>query len=255
MFVAGFESCVPRSDFSVKRLLEAEFCSLEWVALSHVQRRDAQGRIIVCRKRGAYPVAGMIRCAECGRFAPADLGRQVCVDCRVEIDVRRFSKRLANLDRDDHVVLLALSWRRPPWAHDWLKEGMPVAQAGLDEGLLTDAHEQDGESSIDEADLFDGQLASDQTWGPGPSLRELRAQLRRRFLERYTTRKGRQRVRVKRHGAGCRMVLLTEASEALQKEIAYYEAKGIIHPSARRVSNPHDWRERPLPMPGRRRGR
>lgn len=250
MIAEEFESCVRRSDFSVKRLLETEFCSLEWVAVSHVQRRDVRGRIIVCRKRGAYPVEGMIRCAECGRFAPADLGRQVCVDCRVEIDLRRFHKWMVDLDCDDRIVLLAIYWCRPPRAYDWITEGMLAPHAGLDDGVLTDANEYVGESLIDEADLFDGHLESDQKWGNSPSSRDPLAQLRRRFLEPYTTKTGERRVRVKRRGAGCRMVLLAEDSNALQKEIEYYHAKGIIVPSARRVSNPHDRRDRPLPMPG-----
>ena len=250
MIAGDFESCVRRSDFSIKRLLETEFCSLEWVALSHAQRRDPQGRIFVCRKRGAYPVEGMIRCAVCGRSAPPDFGREMCVDCRVEIDVRRFHEWLDKVDRDDRLFLLTIYWRRPPRARDWLKEWMLVPQIGLDEGMLADASDRVGRSLINEADLFDGHLESDQKWGNEPHARDLRTQLRRRFLERYTTKTGDRRTRVKRRGAGCRKAMLDEGTKALQKEIDYYHAKQSIVPRARRVSNPYDRREQPLPMPG-----
>jgi hypothetical protein len=248
--VERFESCVRQSEFAPQRLLETEFCSPWWLTASHVRRRDRQGRIVVCRKAGCYPIGGMVRCPECGRSAPPDISRAVCVDCRVEIEQRRFNERLRPLCRDDRVVLLAIYWRRPTRTQEWLSEGMPAPRAEVDDLTSLDDQDQDAGSAIDEADLFDGSLEPDQRWGNTPSSRDLLDQLRKRFLDPHGPQNPEQRQRIKRSGAGCRMILLPENDEALKKEIAYFQARGVVIPSARRVSNPRNRRERPVPMSG-----
>lgn len=242
-----YESCVRQSDFSPNKLLATEFCSPWWVAASHVRRRDGLGRILVCRKRGTYPVGGMIRCPACGRAAPCDRDRSACTDCRVESDLARFYRRLNGLCTDDRVEYRRLYWRRPVRVSEWISEGMQAPRSEIDEDwmLMTD-----GQSSINEADLFGGSLESDQKWGNAPDYRDMLKQLRRRFVESYVTKKGEKRKRFKRRGAGCHKLMLAESEDALLKEIAYYQAHGVTRPSTRRLNNPFNRRERPLPMPG-----
>jgi len=78
-------------------------------------------------------------------------------------------------------------------------------------------------------------------------------------MKEYKTKRDRKRPskkrrkdwRLKYHGAGCHKVMLPENEEGLRKEIAHYLAKNKIVPSARRLHNPTDKFERPLPMPGK----
>jgi len=245
-----YESCVRQSDFSPNKLLATEFCSPWWVAASHIRRRDGLGRMLVCRKHGAYPVGSMIRCPACGRSAPSDRDRIVCTDCHVESDLARFHQRLKGLCTDDRLEYRRLYWRRPVRVSEWINEGMQAPQSDVDDDLMMPAEEKNGELPVSEADLFDGSLEADQKWGNAPDYRDLLKQLRRRFLESYVTKKGKKRKRIKRRGAGCRKLLLPESEGALLKEIAYCQAHGVTRPSTRRVSNPFDRRERPLPMPG-----
>lgn len=53
-----FLSRVRRSEFSDRKLLEKEFCSPWWVRAAHVRRRNAEGRILICRKRVPTPSRG-----------------------------------------------------------------------------------------------------------------------------------------------------------------------------------------------------
>lgn len=250
MTVERFESCVHQSDFSPRRLLETEFCSPWWLSASHVRRRDRQGRIVVCRKSGGYPVGDMVRCPECGRYAPPDISREVCVDCRVEIEQRRFNERLRPMSRDDRIVLLTIFWRRPTRTKAWLSKGMHAPRVEVDVLTMLDAQDQDAGSAIDEADLFDGTLEPDQKWGNTPSSRDLLDQLRKKFIDPRAPKNPEQRQRIKRSGAGCGMILLPENDEALKKEIAYYQARGVIIPSARRVNIQRNQHERPVPISG-----
>lgn len=244
------ESCVRQSEFSPKHLLATEFCSPWWIAATHVRRRDGLGRILVCRKRGTYPVGSMIRCPACGRAAPCDWGRSACTDCQVESDLARFHQRLKGLSTEDRVEYRRMYWRRPVRVSDWIKEGMKAPQSDIDDDWMATSENGDAESPINEADLFDGSLEADQKWGNAPDYRDMLKQLRRRFVESYVTKKGEKRRRMKRRGAGCRKILLAESEDVLLKEIAYYQRRGVIVPSARRLNNPFDRREQPMPMPG-----
>lgn len=249
MTAGKYVLCIRQSEFSSRRLLREEFCSPWWVAFSHARVRDAQGRMMVCRKRGAYPADGMIKCASCGKWAPADHNDPLCVDCRSESDFGAFLLRVRQWPAEDRHVLFRAYWRRPMPMRHWLKEGMPPPVTVIDCDLSIPIESDDADSPND-ADLHDGGLESDQTWGNAPNFHETLLRLRESFVEEYATKKGEKKLRLKRHGAGCHKVMLPESESGLRKEIAYYLAKGRVAPSARRLNDPSDRHERPLPMPG-----
>ena len=244
-----FLSCVRRSEFSTRRLLKEEFCSPWWVKAAHVSRRDAEGRILMCRKRGAYPVDGMVKCSRCGRWAPADSQGTSCVDCLVELDTLQFIKRAKGWAREDWAEISRVYWRRPVLVKRWFFEGMPPPSPEVDCELSVLEDADSGDSPVNEADIFDGVLESDQVWGNASGFRDLLRGLRSRFVEVRKTKKGKKRV-FKGKGAGCAKRLLPESESGLRREIAYFAAKGRLAPWTRRLSDPFDRDERPLPMPG-----
>jgi len=245
-----YVSCIRQSEFSSSRLLREEFCSPWWVAFGHVKVRDAHGRVMVCRKRGAYPAGGMVKCASCGKWAPANHSDSLCVDCRAEADFQAFLLRVRRWPAEDRHILFRTYWRRPMPMRHWLKEGMPPPVMIIDCDLSILEGAGDGDSPIEDADLHDGGLEPDQTWGNAPSFHETLLRLRESFVEEYRTKKGEKKLRLRRRGAGCHKAMLPESESGLRKEIAYYLAKGRIKRYARRLSNPFDKCERPLPMPG-----
>ena len=250
MTVGKYVSCIRQSEFPADKLLQEEFCSPWWLAASHVRRPDQDGRINICRKRGAYPAPGMIKCSACGRWAPADLNNQICVDCRIENDSQAFLRRAYAWPPEDRPEFARRYWRRPVLVHDWLLAGMPVPVGGIDKELPTPTDSDNKGSLIDEADLFDGQLEQDQTWGHGPSFREVLQQLRRRFTKEDTDKDGQKRLKTKYDALGCCKIMFSESERSLRKEIAFFRATGQIYFQARRVNDPYDKHEKHLPMPG-----
>lgn len=250
MTAGRYVSCIRQSEFPADKLLREEFCSYWWLAVSHVRRPDQNGRMNVCRKRGAYPVPGMIKCSSCGRWAPADLNTQICVDCRVENDAESFMQMVCAWPRQDRPEFARRYWKRPASVREWLLAGMPVSVADIDKDLSVTPDSDDKGSLIDEADLFDGQLEQDQTWGHGPSFRETLQQLRRRFIKEETDKDDNKQLKTKYHGLGCCKLMLSENTGSLRKEISYFLSTGRIYARTRRVNDPYDEYERPLPMPG-----
>lgn len=254
MTAGKYLSCIRQSEFSRRRLLREEFCSRWWIMFSHVKVRDAQGRVMVCRKRGAYPLDGMVKCSSCGKWAPADYSDPLCVDCRAEADFQAFLLRVRQRPIEDRHVLLRTYWRRPMPMRHWLKEGMPPTVTDIDCDLFILEESDDADSPVEDADLHDGGLESDQTWGNAPRFHDTLQRLRESFVEQYMTKKGKKKLRLKRHGAGCHKLMLPETENSLRKEIAYYFATGNMKRYARRLSNPFDKGERPLPFPGKKGG-
>ncbi len=74
--------------------------------------------------------------------------------------------------------------------------------------------------------------------------------LRGRLAAEHTSPDGQKTLRLKRRAPGCSKAMPPESENGLRKEMAYYEAKGRIVPSARRLDNPFDRSEEPLRMPG-----
>lgn len=268
MTAGRYESCARQSEFSEAKLLRDEFCSRWWVAESHAWDRDSNGRIWVGRKRGVYPPGGMIRCAACRRWTPPDWGGNLCVDCQADLDYEAFFKRLRHWCKCDWPIFFALHWRRPVWLPAWIEERMPISTAARSDYAARPLHEDEqqdrartkeerdrdrivGGSLIDEADLFNGDLEPDQRWGPtGTDQRGAVRQLRKSFREVYRNKKGKRKWRVKRRGAGCTKAMLPESDGALRCEILYYKLTDKIRASARRLNNPFNKREDPIPMPG-----
>ena len=288
MITTKYVSRTRKSDFSTGRLLEKEFCSIGWVESSYEQRQEKNGRGWFCRIRNAYPVAGMIKCAACKKWAPADRSTAMyanrsatthangptpqkpskvkryflCTDCRMAADIKAFTKRLRQWHEDDREYLLKLYWKRPVITSHWLMEGMPPPTPAIDCDLsipfVADSDDSDiTDLPINDADLHAGGLESDQTWGNAPSYHAALHKLRESFLKGYSTKKDKtlppwlrpRRRRIKRYGAGCRKKMLPETEEHLQKEIDYYLSTNEIHPTARRLQNPANKHEIPLPMP------
>ena len=127
---------------------------------------------------------------------------------------------------------------------------IPLPLADIDNDLSIPPESDDGGSLINEADLFDGQLEQDQTWGHGPSFREVLQQIRSRFTKEDTGKDGQKRLKTKYHGLGCCKLMLPESERSLRKEIAFFRATGQIYSQARRANDSYDEYERPLPMPG-----
>jgi hypothetical protein len=231
-------------------LLEEEFCSPWWIAASHVRRHDGQGRILVCRKRDAYPVAGMVQCSACGRWAPADPLDPLCIDCRTETEHERFLRRVRRWPPGDRADLFRTYWRRPMGMCDWFKEGMPPLVGVIDFDVVPPDGASDNDSPIRKADLYDGSLEPDQRWGDTSSFHESLRRMRDCFAEEYVTRKGEIKLRLRRR-FGHQKALLPESDNALRKEIAYFRKTGRIMPRARRLNNPFDKSETPMKAPGR----
>ena len=259
MIPKQYESRVRRSEFSAKQLLRDEFCSYFWFAASYRRKRDRRGRIWYYRKKGAYPVAGMIRCSDCGRWSPPWHDDDACTDCRTESIAVDLLRRLKRWPREDWLELLGISWRRPVYMPDWLDEDMPhpaVTATGYLPGLespdgSTDSpFATDDDSPISEIDLFDGRLESDQRWGHTPSYHEILTRMRWRFRKRHKNEDGEWVEDFKPHGMGCTKVMLPETKKSLRNEIAYFRRHGAIKPWARRLNNPIDRHEYPLPSPG-----
>jgi hypothetical protein len=246
-----YESCVRQSAFNPRRLLAKEFCSDWWIGFSHVRRRDGHGRIVVCRKRGAYPTGDMVKCSDCGKWAPRRTSDTRCVDCRVESDDASFWHHVRRWPKRDRTEFLRRYWSRPQRTGEWLLTGMHRPKLRFDAVPSDEEDATDEDSLINEADLFNGELERDQTWGNAPSMHDMLEQLRSSFIEEITTKKGIKKKRLKRRGAGCHKVMLSESETALMNELAYYQRTGKIVPSARRLSNPFNKREKPLPMPGK----
>jgi hypothetical protein len=247
-----YESYIRQSAFSPTRLLRDEFCSLSWIKASFALRRDRQGRKFYCRKRGAYPVPGMARCARCRVWAPTDGCDPLCATCRIETDQLRFVRRARRWPKEIRLELFRRYWRSSKSIKDWLYEGMPASISDLEYHLDLPQDGEDEESPIGEADVFGGSLESDQRWGNTPSFRDALTELRRRFCTEHEPEEGKKQWRLRRRGGGCRKPMLPESKAQLRKEIDYYLRKGKIKRYARRVSNPFDKFERPLVMPGRR---
>jgi len=243
-----YVSCTRQSEFSEQKLLE-EFCSPWWIAASHVRRRDGQGRIFVCRKRNAYPVAGMVKCSACGKWAPADQDNPLCIDCGAEAEHERFLLRARQWPPEDRLYLFRTHWRRPMAMRHWLKEGMPPPVAVIDFDVTPSEDAGDDDSPIQQADLHDGSPEPDQIWGNVPSFHESLRRMRDRFIEEYVTRKGEKKLRLRRRLL-YQKAMLPETDNALRKEIAFYEATDKIRPRARRINNPFDKLEAPMKMPG-----
>jgi len=146
---------------------------------------------------------------------------------------------------------------------DWLMFGMPIPTPIIDCDLSIPLapDEVDTIDSMDsDADIHSGGLESDQTWGNPPNFHLALRRLRRSFgKEVFKTKKDKKLPpkrrakiwRLKYHGAGCHKVMLPETEKGLRKEIAYYLAKNKVAPAARRLHNPIDKFERPLPTPGK----
>ncbi len=247
---APYESCVRQSEFNPKQLLATEFCSQWWITASHVRRRDSHGRVLVCRKAGAYPLGDMVHCLDCGKWAPGATHEARCVDCQVEFDRVTFIGRTRRWPRPDRLEFWQRYWSRSETVEQWMLRRMPRPTARMEADSSLAGDQGDGDSSIDEADVLGGSLERDQTWGNTPSAHELFKQLRERFLEVVRTKDGKKKKRIKRRGAGCQKALLSENDHGLLHEIAYYRRTGRIVPSARRVSDPFDKSEKPLRMPG-----
>ena len=244
-----YVSRIRQSEFSAQKLLQEEFCSPGWIAASHVIRSDALGRKLVCRKVGAYPVKGMVKCSDCGRWAPADTADVLCVDCRAVAANEALLARICRWPREDRVFLLQTSWRRPQPLRDWFEEGMPAPsgvmdfdRSAYDDGMADD-------SPLEQADLYDGHLERDQTWGNESSFHESLQRLRDSFVKECTTKSGEKKLRLRRHFLHQR-IMLPESAATLRKEIAYYQRTGRIAPRARRINNPFDKSEIPIAMPG-----
>lgn len=248
MTAEKYVSCTRRSEFSARKLLREEFCSPCWVAASHVRRRDDQGRILVCRKRNAYPVDGMVNCAACGKWAPADPLDPLCIDCRIERERERFLRRVRQWPPSDRVYLFRMHWRRSMGIRDWLWEGMPPPVAASDFDITPSEDAAGDDSPIQEADLYDGSPEPDQQWGNVPCFHESLRQMRHSFMEEYVTKKGQTKLRLRRRFI-YQKVMLPETDNALNKEIAYFKKTGKIAPSARRINNPFDKLEAPMKMP------
>lgn len=241
-------SCTPRNAFSEEKLLE-EYCSPWWIAASHIRRRDGQGRIVVCRKRDAYPVKGMVKCADCGKWAPAEPLDAVCCDCRVEAEYEGFLRRVRQWPAGDRAYLFRTYWRRPMGMCDWLSEGMPPSVSVIDFDVTPPEDVGDDDSPIQEADLYAGSPEPDQVWGNVPSFHESLRRVRHRFTEEYVNKKGEKKLRLRRRLL-YQKAMLPETDNALRKEIAYFEKKRKIRPWARRLNNPFDKQEAPLKMSG-----
>jgi len=253
-----YESRVRRSEYSVEGLLTDEFCSALWLLASYERKRDRRGRIRYCRKKGAYPIPGMIRCCDCGRWSPPWHDDDVCTDCRMQRIVRDLFKRLKRWPRDDWPFLLKMWWRRPVYMYNWLNEGLPhpavtaevdLPEPASPEGATDSPFAADDDSPISEADLFDGHLEPDQRWGHTPSSHEMLSRMRRRFHRRYKNKDGEWVEDLKPRGMGCTKVMLPETEKSLQNEIAYFKRRGEVKPWARRLHNPLDRYEYPMPAP------
>lgn len=252
MTAGKYESHIRQSEFSHIKLLQDEFCSLSWIAASFALRRDCQGRKYYCRKRGAYPVPGMARCARCRVWAPTDGCDPLCATCRVETDQLRFVRRARRWPKEIRLELFRRYWRSSKSIKDWLYEGMPPSISDLEYQLDFPQDGQDDDSPIREADAFGGSLESDQRWGNTPGFRDALMELRRRFCVEREPEEGKKQWQLKPRGRGCRKAMLPESEKQLRREIDFYLRKGKIARYARRVSNPFDKFERPLAMPGRR---
>ncbi|MGB2819472.1 MAG: hypothetical protein WBF17_00720, partial [Phycisphaerae bacterium] len=115
-------------------------------------------------------------------------------------------------------------WRRPVLVEGWFFEGMQPPSTEVDCEFSAWEDEGSEDSPINEADIFDGALESDQVWGNTPGFRDLLQGLRRRFVEVRKTKKGKTRV-FRQSGAGCAKRLLPESESGLRREIAYYLTK------------------------------
>lgn len=259
MAAGRYLSCTPRHAFSEAKLLE-EYCSPWWIAASHVRRRDRQGRIFVCRKRNAYPVKGMVKCADCGKWAPGEPLDALCCDCRTEAEYEGFLQRVRRWPAEDRPYLLRTHWHKPMGMGDWLSEGMPPSVSVIDfdvappedarDHILSTVEKKSRDGSpIQEADLYDGSPEHDQVWGSVPSFHESLRQVHHRFMEEYVNKKGEKKLRLRRRLL-YQKAMLPETDNALRKEIAYFQKKRKIHPRARRINNPFDKLEVPMKMPG-----
>ncbi len=210
---------------------------------------------------------------------------ETCVDCEIEQSHREFKmwmRRLYQATGDDEFIrtITSLHWKRhhicsetsdeerarlkrEKLAADKRRRGHAQGN-GKDEdetekfdvsALLCDGmHDRLNESAgIESAVFAEQQTTSGQHWlaealdmTERPATRQRSSDVRRSIREHLTW-VGKDDTR---RATGCSKVLLSESEEALLKEIDYLHAKGSIVLSARRVSNPHDRREQPLPMPG-----
>ena len=208
-----------------------------------------------------------------------------CVDCEIEQSHAMFQSRMRHLYRvtgDEEFIrtITALYWKRhhirpetPDEERARLKrERLAAAERrrerargnGKDEdetekfdlsALLYDGiHDRLNESvSVDSAVFAEQQTTSGQHWLAEALDMTERPATHQRFsdvcklIREHLAWVGKDDTR---RATGCSKVLLGESEEALRREIDYLHAKRSIVPSARRVSNPYDRREQPLPMPG-----